>query len=878
MPTLTLPQAYQLAVQLQQAGQWQRAEEIYQQILQADPQLHEVWYARARLFLERGDIAQAALYIEQAIKLAPTRGNYYNDWAILLNQLGNTQAAIHAFSQAVQLTPEMLEYRENHAKALALSAHWPAAMEAWREICRLSPHSASHWFSLAEACDAAGEPQATIEAYRRACELKPDFLEAYNNLGIVLQKQNDFKNAVAAYERALSLKPELVPTRINLAMAYQKLGDRESAIRELRIVRKYDPLHTQAAAQLAALLVDCDYAAEAQTLFAEAAELNLDNVWLDIAQGNWHLKQGRHTDALTYFDIAISKQPTLAEAHFGKAGVLHWMQKYREAAKVCQAAIQQGIEYAPLLNSFAVALFHLEKPTEAIRAQREAIQLDPNNASFRFNLAQFLSDQEQFEESIQYFESAIAIDPTIQCVKLDKIHAQQMTCDWSGIEESTNELRKGWHPNGGDSFENSLAPFAWIALPLETSASSQLACAELKIRYIKSERGPLVIRSGVTRNALANAKLKIGYLSADFHEHATCYLLAELLEQHDRKELSIHAYSYGKRDESVMRQRIVASVDKFVDVRLLSDLDAAKRIAADEVDILVDLKGHTKYGRMGILSYRPAPVQAHYLGYPGTTGSDFIDYLLADTFVIPPDQRVHYTEQVVYLPGCYQVNDSKRQATEHSRTRAEYGLPEQGFVFCSFNNNYKITEPMFNVWMQLLRDIPNSVLWLLEGNRFAATNLRREISQRGVAEQRVVFAPFVSTPDHLARYRVADLFLDTFPVNAHTTASDALWMGCPVLTMAGETFVSRVAGSLLNTLQLPELITTTWQDYATMALRLATQVDFLNSIRNRLLQNRETSGLFNAARFARNIERAYRQMWSLHVAGETPRSFAVEES
>jgi predicted O-linked N-acetylglucosamine transferase (SPINDLY family) len=408
-----------------------------------------------------------------------------------------------------------------------------------------------------------------------------------------------------------------------------------------------------------------------------------------------------------------------------------------------------------------------------------------------------------------------------------------------------------------------------------TTAQQQLRCARQWVdRSLKAISGP---GCSLVRNRTRGLKSKItlGYLSADFHRHATAYLTAELFEKHDRRRFEVVGYSYGPDDGSPMRRRLIKAFDRFSDLKDASFVESAERIAADEVDILVDLKGHTKGARTEILSLRPAPIQVNYLGYPGTMGAPFMDYILVDDFVVPADQQPFFTERLVHLPGCYQVNDSQREISPHTPSRAECGLPEDGFVFCSFNNSYKITPEMFDVWMGLLKAVPGSVLWLLEANRFAPGNLRREAETRGVAAQRLVFARPVPLPEHLARHRLADLFLDTFPVNAHTTASDALWAGCPVLTMAGETFVSRVAGSLLRAVGLPELITKSLEDYQTMALRLARNASVLSELRAKLAANRKTSRLFDAGQFARGVEEAYLTMWEICASGQQPRAFTV---
>jgi len=324
-----------------------------------------------------------------------------------------------------------------------------------------------------------------------------------------------------------------------------------------------------------------------------------------------------------------------------------------------------------------------------------------------------------------------------------------------------------------------------------------------------------------------------------------------------------------------MRSRLVKGFDRFIDVREKSNDDVAALLGALEVDIAIDLKGFTRDSRMGIFAHGAAPIQVNCLGYPGTIAAPFIDYIIADEFVIPREHQIHYAEKVVYLPDCYQVNDSKRTISERTPIRTEVGLPEQGFVFCCFNNSYKITPGIFDIWMRLLQKVEGSVLWLYQRNAETISNLRREAQARGVAPDRLVFASKVKLEDHLARHRLADLFLDTLPYNAHTTASDALWAGLPVVTCAGTTFAGRVAGSLLRAVGLPELVTSTLEDYEALALRLATDESLLRKLKEKLARNRLSAPLFNTDRFRRHIEAAYTTMWEIHQRGEEPRTFAV---
>jgi predicted O-linked N-acetylglucosamine transferase (SPINDLY family) len=373
-------------------------------------------------------------------------------------------------------------------------------------------------------------------------------------------------------------------------------------------------------------------------------------------------------------------------------------------------------------------------------------------------------------------------------------------------------------------------------------------------------------------------KLRIGYLSGDFRLHPLAFLISELIELHDRSRFEVFAYSYAIDDHTAERKRLERAFDQFVDIRPISQQEAAKRIHADAIDILVDLTGFTQGSRSGIVALRPAPIKVSWLGFPGTMGgfegAPFFDYLISDAFITPPEQADCYAEQLVLMPDCYQPNDRKRPVGL-SPTRAESGLPEQGFVFCCFNQTFKIMPQVYDIWMNILNSVPGSVLWFLECNRWAKENLRCEAQLRGVNPDRLIFAPRVPVDQHLARHVLADLFLDTLPYNAHTTTSDALWMGLPVLTCAGETFASRVAASLLRAANLPQLITHTLQDYEARAITLVSNPAELATIRQKLITDKQYLPLFDAQRFARHLERAYQAMWQTHQTGHSPQAIKL---
>jgi predicted O-linked N-acetylglucosamine transferase (SPINDLY family) len=484
---------------------------------------------------------------------------------------------------------------------------------------------------------------------------------------------------------------------------------------------------------------------------------------------------------------------------------------------------------------------------EAVASYQTALRLRPEYAEAYRNLASALRRLGRMEEAVAALATAVSINPGyIEAVAL-LVHQLKDLCDWRMIDDLTKRLIYSVEDGSG-----AINPF--VFLTLETTPRQQRQCAE---QWAQARR---LAVNDTAQVPTERERITIGYLSGDFQEHATAHLISELIELHDRSRFRVIGYSYGADDGGAARARLRDSFDLFVHFERVSHASAAARIRADGVDILVDLKGYTTDARPEIMALRPAPIQVSYLGYPGTMGTRAIDYVLVDRFVVPVDQQEHFTETLVHLPHCYQVND-RRRPIARARGRAEYGLPENGFVFCCFNSPHKITPAIFDIWMRLVERVPGSILWLLETSPAAMENLRREAEARlKRGSERLKFAPSVTNAEHLARFVVADLFLDTLPYNAHTLTSDALWGGCPVLTSTGETFSSRVAGSILHAAGLPELVTSTLAEYEATALRLAGDRAKLDMLRARIQKSRMEVPLFDTPRFTRAIETAFEWM------------------
>jgi protein O-GlcNAc transferase len=642
----------------------------------------------------------------------------------------------------------------------------------------------------------------------------------------------------------LSMDPNQIDAWNLLGVIKSQLGSYDQGVACLQRALQLNPNSEQVLGNLGNALACQGRNAEAELTYLKALELNPQMPQIRSNLGDIFLNQGKVGEAIASYQIALQYNPNLAET-------------------LCNLG-------------YVLALIGREQESEL--CYERSLQLKPDRAKTHCSRAERCADRLQHKEAIHSYRQALRADSNLATAKCCLIYQLQQVCQWEDQHLLAESVIDTVTRTSIDGAMDPVPPFGFLVLPVETSAEQQLRNArQWASRNFKAIHSPAfkVSKSGGTKSA---RKIKIGYLSADYHGHATSSLIAELFEKHDRNRFAIIGYSCGQSDNSSIRQRIVSNLDEFVEVGSVSCAEAAKRISEDEVGILVDLKGYTHQAKTEILALRPAPIQVNYLGYPGTMGAPFIDYILVDDFIVGLDQQDFFTEKLVHLPGCYQVNDSRREISAKVPTRQECGLPETGFVFCCFNNNYKITTDVFGVWMELLQAIPDSVLWLLDSNEHVGPNLRREAESRGVVGSRLVFAPRLPPSEHLARHRLADLFVDTFPVNAHTTASDALWAGCPLLTLAGSTFISRVAGSLLRSVGLSEMIATSLNEYREKALCFARQPERLKSLRARLQNTIQQSPLFDGAAFAKNIEMAYTKMWELHTSGESPRAFTVHPS
>ncbi|MDA9164980.1 tetratricopeptide repeat protein [Alphaproteobacteria bacterium] len=568
--------------------------------------------------------------------------------------------------------------------------------------------------------------------------------------------------------------------------------------------------------------------------------------------------------AVNAYYKAISINSNFFQAYNNIGNILRKKGDFNNAIDFFHRAISLKSDYLDAHSNLAIILQEKGKTSEAIQAYKKVLSLKPGCPSTLNGLGNAFKDQENYQEAIDMYSKAISLDNGFELAKAQKLNMLACICDWKSIKKDSLLLT-----NLGLN-KKFVPPFT--LLPFDDNPKRHQKRSENFSKLVFLFK-PMPFK---TRPFNSNKRIKIGYFSADFHDHATMYLISKIFALHDRSKFEIYAYSIGPKKDDFMRQNLIRSVDIFDDVSQMSDKDIAMLARQDEIDIAIDLKGYTHRSRTGIFAYRAAPIQINYLGYPGTMGVDFIDYIIADKIIIPEEYKNYYSEEIIYMPHSYQPNDNSRQISKKEITKSDMELPEDSFVFCSFNNSYKITPREFDIWMRIIMKVKGSVLWLLKSNQWVEDNLKIEAKKRGIDPSRLIFADKLPHAEHLARHRLADLFLDTFNVNAHTTASDALWAGLPVVTKLGKGFAARVAGSLLNAIDLQELITKNEKDYEKLILELALKPVKLNKIKNKLHKNRLSSPLFDTEKYTMHLENGYQKVFQNYINRRRPKTINIK--
>ena len=766
------------------------------------------------------------------------------------------------------------------ALAQAVAHHQGGRLERaealYRHILQHQPGHGDALHLLGLVVHQSGRPADAIELIGKAIELNGRNALYRVNLGIVLRDQGEAEEALACFDQAIALAPDRAEAHYNRGTILHAWGDVDEAVAAFRRAVDLKPDLAEGHNNLGAALMAQNRIDEAVAAYRKAVALKPDLAETHNNLGIALMAKDEVVQAVAAYRRSLSLKPDHAEAHDNLGIALRAQGQVAEAVKCHEAALRFDPASAKIYTHLGTALRRQSEYERAADWFRAAIKLQPDYDKAYLALSEMWFELKRLEEAGEAAEQAALLNPDSGSIRNMLLLVRQTMFQWQHWEDDVRRLVELSEQDLADGLPSPIQPFLALSMPLSAQQQHVIAKSHADGVSQRARRFPKDHQFTLTRRR--RERLRIAYLSADFHDHATAHLIRSLFGLHDRKEFEIYAYSFGNEDSSEYRKQIDAGCDRFMDIAELPSVEAARRINADGIDIAVDLKGYTQDARSEIFALRPAPIQVNYLGYPGTMGAEFIDYIITDQTVTPSDQQPFFSEKFVYLPHSYQVTDRWQPIADTSPSRAECGLPDDAFVFCCFNSAYKIEPMIFEIWMRILKRVPGSVLWLFARSSAVATNLQREAAARGVTGERLVFAQRLPKADHLARHRHADLFLDTHIYNAHTTAADALWAGLPLITCPGETFASRVAASLLRAVGLPELILKDLAEYEDFAVRLAVAPHELQSLRQKLAAKRLVCPHFDTERFARALERAYRMMWEVYAAVEPPRQLVVPDA
>lgn len=800
--------------------------------------------------LQAGDLRSAQAASEQALRKAPRHPDALLMSGVVHLALGMPDRALPLLERVLNIDPRNGAALEHAGLALLMLGRYADAEPMLTKAAKLPGAPPSVFMRLGVALLESNRPEEALAHLQRAAAADPNDIDATINLGRALASLGRAAEARTSFLSVLRTAPHRPEPAHNIGVLALQSGDLAEAERSFRQALAADPTFVDARINLGVVLQRLGRYDDAMSALREALAREPRSALAFLEMGRTLALQGRHDEAREHYHHALASTPDSVDAHEGIAAACLGLGRFAEAIEHLQHVLRFEPANAAATGALANALFQMGDLDAAQTAAARCIELDPNHPGSHGTLANVLAARGELAQAIAALEAGHGATGSTPLLGM-LAYLLRQACDWERwrpVWQQMEPLLDTDAPLG--------SPFWLLCEPASGKQLLDYTRRWAAARFGRSSSEPVTAAHG---GPVDGRRIRIGYLSSDLHEHATAYLIADVMERHDRSRFEVFAYSHGPEDGSAMRARMRAAFEHFADISQQPDDAAAERIRADRLDLLVDLKGYTLGDRLTIMAKRPCSIQVSWLGYPGTTAAGFIDYLIADPVVISEDCAGLYTERIARMPSCYQPNDRARVVAE-PMTRADYGLPEAAWIFCCFNQTYKITPDVFEVWMRLLSQVPGSVLWLLESNALAAANLRRTAERSGIDSSRLIFAPRRPNAEHLARYRVADLALDTFPYTSHTTMSDALWCGCPSIALRGTTFASRVSSSLAVAASLPDLVVDDLQSYEALALKLARDDTYRREVRDRLVRARTESALFDSERFVRDLEALYERM------------------
>ena len=770
------------------------------------------------------------------------------------------------FDAAREKLLKILEVNKEHGKANEFLGYIAGnqgeidqAIMFLRVATKSSNSSVSAMYELGSLLLATEKSSEALGYFKKVLSIQPDFYEARYELGIALAQQQNFDEALFNFELALTSHPNSPEIFYNIARIHdeQKSFEESLIYYEKAIDQNIDFLDAWINKGIA--LKELKRFKEAMICYDHVISIqeNSTQAWLNM--GNALKELGNFSEALQCYSHALRINPDYSEAFSNLSNLHITIRQYQNAIKFADQAITLNPKLADSWLNKGTALKKLMRHEEAFKSIHKAIEIKPASPEHQIALGDILTELKRYEEALEAYQKALKLDSDKDYLYGLSVYIKTLICDWSHYDQQLINIRDKLAQD-----KKVVAPFSLLAL-LDDEAA-HLKSAQL----FAADKFPEIALLDPIPKRLKGQKIRLGYFSADFRSHPVASLIAELFELHDRNQFEIIGLSLGADDADEMRLRLQGAFDQFINVHSLSD-HAVAQLARDlKIDIAIDLGGYTQDCRTSIFSHQAAPIQINYLGYPGTMGAPYMDFIIADPILIPLENQKHYSEKIIYLPHTYQANDRKRKISTRFFERSDFDLPENGFVFCCFNNNFKLTPYTLDSWCRILKAVEGSVLWLYEGHEKTRSNLSKEFTKRGLSPERLIFAKRISPEEHLARYRLAGLFLDTLPYNAHTTTSDALWAGTPVLTHIGNSFAGRVAASLLTAIDMPELIAKSTEEYETKAIGLANNPAKLKAIKQRLQVNRDTTPLFNAPLFTKHLELAYTTIYQRYQDDMAP--------
>ena len=892
---------------------------FYRNAIEINPKYYKAYYNLGGALQELGELDAAVRSYKKSISIQPKYAEAHNNLGNVYRQQGHLDEALDSYSSAIQISPEFIEALYSLGLTLEGLDRIDEAIEKFKQVLIFKPDFAELHINLGVILQQQNQNDEALECFKRAIEIMPNSVEANNNLGNIFREKNILDEAKFFYKKAISLKPSFFEAVFNLGVIYQEQNQFKKALDSYQktLVIKHD--HIEALNNIGATLKELGMFEESINSLKKALHLNPDyleanynlgSTYLELKQFNRALEQfkktlslnplylaahnnlgivykelGQYDESIKSYKKALSIDSNYAEVHNNLGNTLKLMGKSDDAINCYKKTLEINPDYYEAHNNLGVTLMRKGQINESVlcykkalslknnfnhalnnlgiaynllgrlddskKSYEEVILMNPNNAEAISNLGNLMIDLKDFDSASSNYEKAYELDSKIPFNLGNLLHTKMHLIAWKDNEKYLDEIILRLKNR-----EKIIDPFSLLAIIDDPELHKNAAQIYIDDKYPVNLDLPKI---GLYSR---HKKIRIGYFSPDFRVHPVANLTAELYEIHDRSKFEVYAFSFGPDTGDEMNLRIKAGVDYFHDVRTMSHKEVASLSRSLELDIAIDLGGFTQDTRTEIFAMQAAPIQVNYLGYSSTMGADYMNYIIADKTLIPENKQKYYSEKIVYLPDSFMVNDTKNKISKRVFTRQEVGLPEKGFVFSCFNHHYKITPSVFECWMRILTKVDESVLWLSDGNTTGIDNLKKEARKNNIDESRLIIAPRLDLrEDHLNRIKLADLFLDTLPYNAHATTSDALQVGLPVLTQIGESFASRVAASLINSVDMPELITESQEEYEELAIELATSPDKLNAIKDKLQVKLISSPLYNTPLYTKHLEAAYLEMY-----------------